>query len=212
MSNLPIPPHVWETSKPLTTATAVSQGHAITKHISRNWPLASMGQQTSIFTPRNNASVEAGNEGLMDILGLQGAFINTGLKKGDKVFQDGKKSCTVIDAAKKAFKPVIRPESTEGEVEAGIKKTRGILKRYVDRGSHKRAKKGDVRRRSKKAKVSVLKSATPTLPFNNKFSALSEDVSFLETIVPFYRYLYATRINDWLSEIGITVQIQFTSS
>jgi len=63
----------------------------------------------------------------------------------------------MINAAEEAFKPVIDPKSTEGDVETGIKKTYSILKRYIDCRSRKRAKKfvDQAKKRMKKKKVKV---------------------------------------------------------
>ena len=86
-----------------------------------------------------------------------------------------KKPCKTIDAAEEAFQPVIDPESTEGVVEAGIKNTRSILERYVDRGSRKRAKKTLEKGKKKKVKVDEDESEEETVNCGGGMDDLPKD-------------------------------------
>jgi len=141
------------------------QANTLIDRINANWKPASIGGTVSTWTPspRSDKSVAASNQGLIDILELQGKFVNEGINKGGRIFKKfdrygkvlkidvmkGKKgqkkrvrvnsTCSVIDSAQDAFEAVYDHKSSEYEVDQGIKKTRAILKRYVD-GPRKRVK------------------------------------------------------------------------
>ncbi|KAH0293940.1 hypothetical protein M436DRAFT_62352 [Aureobasidium namibiae CBS 147.97] len=129
------------------------QANTLIDRIIANWEPASIGGTVSTWTrsPRGNQSVAASNQGLIDILELQGRFVNEGVNKGGRIFKKvdrhgkalkidvmkGKKghkkrvrvtsTCSVIDSARDAFEAVYDLKNSEHDVDQGTKKTRAVL-------------------------------------------------------------------------------------